>query len=276
MRNLARCVAIAAALIAVPICAAPNAGVPQEKMNGTWWDETPWRDPERGFNWYPDPNEEIEKKKAEDKPKPKTIYEMSTLEEIKKELERIKGVAVTNPTEANVYEFLKAQNWVMDKSSLFADVARRVVWANPDVNYSARSPVTNFAKANQVKRQSAQRDEVVRSLSQTHGILFFARSGCDFCKDQAPVLRAFSENTGMPVLAVSLDGAPIPMFPEAKPDNGISIMASGGNGINIVPAMFLIERSTKQMIPLGTGVLAAAELAERIRVLTTTKPGQEF
>lgn len=254
--------------------AAPNDGV---QSNGTWWQETPWADPERGFNWYPDPHEEVKEKKPDpEKQKPKTIYEMTTLEEIKKELERIKGVAVTNPTEANVYEFLKAQNWVMDKSSMFADVARRVVWANPDVNYSARSPVTNFAKANHVKRQNSQRDDVIRELAQTHGILFFARSDCAFCKDQAPVLRAFSQSTGMPILAVSLDGAPIPLFPEAKPDNGISILASGGNGINVVPAIFLVERATKQMIPIGTGVLAASEIAERIRVLTTTKPGQEF
>ena len=254
------------------------AAVPQSDGNaGNWWNATPWGDPDRGFNWYPDPREEArpaEAKKPE--PTPKTIYEMRTLEEIKKELDRIKGVAIVNPTEKNVYEFLKAQNWVMDKSSLFADVARRVVWANPDVNYAARSPTANFAAMNARQRRDKERDGNVVDLAQTHGILFFARSDCDFCHDQAPVLKAFSKKSGMPILTITLDGRPIHMFPDAKPDNGLSMMASGGNGIQTVPAIFLIERSTQQMIPLGTGVVAAEELSERIRVLTRTTPGQEF
>lgn len=243
----------------------------------SWWEESPWADPDRGFNWYPDPREEVrqqDKKKPEEKPK--TIYEMKTLDEVKKELDRLKGEAVVNPTEKNVLAFLKAQNFVMDKASMFADVSRRVVWANPEVNYAARSPTANFARDKAKDRVDVKRTDNLRALSETHGILFFARSDCDFCHDQAPVLKAFSHRSGIPILAVSLDGKPIPLFPDAKPDNGIAMMASGGNGIQTVPAVFLIDRKTQQMIPLGTGVIAGEELAERIRVLTTTAPGQEF
>jgi conjugal transfer pilus assembly protein TraF len=164
----------------------------------------------------------------------------------------------------------------MDKSSLFADVARRVVWTYPDVNYSARSPTVNYARANVKGRVDKQRKENIRELAQTHAILFFARSDCDFCHDQAPVLKTFSNNTGMQVLTISLDGGQIPMFPDAKLDNGISLMATGGNGISTVPALFLINRETHETIPLSTGVVAAEEIAERIRVLTLTTPGQEF
>lgn len=78
------------------------------------------------------------------------------------------------------------------------------------------------------------------------------------------------------LVTVSMDGGAIPLFPDAKPDNGISWLASSGNGINTVPAIFLIDRQTQQTIPLGTGIVAGEELAERIRVLTLTTPGQEF
>lgn len=266
--------------ILASICCFLTLGAQASTPDGkplNWWDDTPWGDPDRGFNWYPDPKEEIkrqEKNKTEQKPK--TIYEMTTLDEIKKELDRLKGQAVVNPTEANVLAFLKAQNFVMDKASLFADVSRRVVWANPEVNYAARSPTVSFARDRAKSRTDAKRDENLKSLAETHGILFFARSDCDFCHDEAPILKAFSLKTGMPVLTVSLDGKPIPLFPDAKPDNGISMLASNGNGIQTVPAMFLIDRKTRQMVPLGTGVIASDELAERIRVLTTTAPGQEF
>ena len=102
---------------------------------------------------------------------------MTTLEEIKKELERIKGVAVVNPTKENVLEFLRAQNFVMDKSAVFADVSRRVAWANPDVNYSSRSPVASFARGNERDRINAKRSQLLNDLSKTHALLYFARSG---------------------------------------------------------------------------------------------------
>lgn len=243
-----------------------------------WWEETPWGDPDRGFNWYPDPQELKPEKKEETPPppKPKTIYEMTTLEEIKKELDRLKGEAVVNPTEERILTFLRAQNWVMDKSSLFADMSRRVVWANPDVNYASRSTTVNYSLQKDRTRESEDREKTLKELVQTHGLLYFSRSDCKYCKDQGPILKAFSQRTGLSVLAVSLDGGPVAMFPEAKQDNGISMMASGGNGIETVPALFLVNRATRQMIPLGTGVIAAEEISERMRVLVKTKPGQEF
>ena len=271
MRNFKIFVAAVGCLFVLSGHAAVN-----DPPSSSWWDDSPWKDPDRGFNWYPDPKDESRPKEKKPEEKPKTIYEMTTLDEVKKELDRLKGEAVVNPTEKNVLAFLKAQNFVMDKASMFADVSRRVVWANPEVNYAARSPTVNFARDRDKTRTDTKRTENLKVLSETHGILFFARSDCDFCHDVAPVLRAFSQRSGIPVLAVSLDNKPIPMFPDAKPDNGISMMASGGNGIQTVPAMFLVERKTQQMIPIGTGVLASEEIAERIRVLTMTKPGEEF
>ena len=244
----------------------------------TWWDRSPWTEQERGFHFYPDPVDPRapEKKNEESPPKPKTIYQMTNLEDIKKELERLKGVAVINPTEKAVLEYLRAQNWVMDKSSMFADVSRRVVWANPDINYEARSPVANFSLQNKREREAAKREQLLKDLSTTHGILFFARSDCEFCKDQAKVLKGFLARSGIPILTISLDGGPISMFPDAKKDNGISMVVSGGNGIQQVPALFLIDKKTKATMALGAGVIAGDDIAERIKVLVTTKPGQEF
>ena len=243
----------------------------------SWWEDTPWGKPDRGFNWYPDNQTKKADKQAEnEQKKKKTIYEMSELEDIRKELEIIKGRAVVNPTEENVLEFLRAQNFVMDKSSTFADVSRRVVWANPDVNYNARSPVASFARSNERERKEKQKREMLAALSKTHGILYFGKSDCNYCRDQAPVLKAFSMDTGMEILPITLDGKPLFMFPDSKPDNGLSIIASRGEGIEIVPSVNLVERSSNRIIPLGSGVVAASDISERIRVLTSTIPGQEF
>jgi hypothetical protein len=40
--------------------------------------------------------------------------------------------------------------------------------------------------------------------------------------------------------------------------------------------MYLISRDQKQVIPLGAGVLAMDEIVERIRVLYSTKPGDDY
>jgi conjugal transfer pilus assembly protein TraF len=244
-------------------------------FRGTWWDESPWGDPERGFHWYPDPTAKPRPEKQEaEKQKPKAIYEMNSLDDINKELKRLKEQAILNPTEQNIHEFLKAQDWIMGKSATFADATRRVVWAKPDLNYQARSPAANFSRMKEYDRKSKSARKNVQDLAKNHGLIFFARSDCNFCHDQAPVLKWVESEMGIQVMAISLDGGPIPMYPDAKKDNGVSMMVSGGEGVSVVPAIYLVNRETKEVIPLGTGVIAGEELAERIWTLTKTKPGE--
>lgn len=242
----------------------------------SWYEKPLWTDPERGYFWYPDPALEQPKKPKEPGKKPKTLYEMTDMEEVQKEFNRIKSAAILNPSEKNVLEFLRAQNWMMERASLFADVSRRVVWANPDVNYNVKSPTANFARSNQNDRTFKQRKETMQALAKDHGLLFFARSDCNFCHDQAPVLRGLEKEYGFPVIAISLDGGAIPLFPEAKRDNGISMVITGGQGVQVVPALYLVNRLTLEANMIGSGVVAASDIAERIRVITNTKPGEEF
>ena len=65
------CVAAAAPAVtgpgAVPGMAAPTGAMAAQSQR-TWWDDTPWLDPERGFHWYPDPAAPKPEKKAEEKP----------------------------------------------------------------------------------------------------------------------------------------------------------------------------------------------------------------
>ncbi len=254
--------------------AALSAPSPSGSESG-WWEDTPWRNPDRGFNWYPpDTPPKKADKKAADKPKP--IKDMKTMEELQKELARLKDLAIMQPTQANVRSYLEAQTYVMDKSSLFADVARRVVWATPSVDYNSRSPTATFAQLSKKDMRSAAQAQTLAELSRDFGLMFFFRSDCPYCHQQAPVLRLLEQQYGMPVMGVSMDGGGLPQFPDARRDNGISMIVSGGQGIQTVPALFLVHRETRQAVPIGTGALAIDEIVERIRVLTRTRPGQEF
>ena len=198
------------------------------------------------------------------------------MDDIRKEINRLKDLAVLQPTETNVHNYLAAQNFIMNKSATFADTARRVVWQNPDVDYNTRSPTANFALSTKNDLLLAQQHQVLGALAQNYGLMFFFRSDCPYCHQEAPVLKMLQAQYGLPILAVSMDGGGMPGYPDAKVDNGISMTVSGGHGIDTVPALFLVNRQTLQAIPIGSGILAEDEIVERIRVLTQTRPGQEF
>jgi conjugal transfer pilus assembly protein TraF len=239
-----------------------------------WWERPLWTDPERGFNWYPPPRATIpetpQPEEAPVHPKPKSIYEMTSMEEVQKELKRLRDIAILNPTDAHVLDYLKAQTWSYDKSQKFANVATRVAWQNPSVDYNNKSPFANFAIQAKDARKTRDREETMRELAQNHGLFFFARSDCEFCRDQAPVLRYLTQKYGMEVLGISLDGLPLSYFPEAAPDNGVSLNITGGAGIQTVPALYLVSRDSKEIVPVGTGVLSAEEITRRIFILTKT------
>ena len=249
----------------------------------SWWNDSPWANPDRGFNWYPPDAPRVPKKiepAAKPAPRapapPKNIREMKSVEEIRKELVRLRDVAIMTPTQANVLAYLDANNFMMDKSSTFSDTWRRVVWQNPQVDYNTRSPVASFAQTALKDKRQIDQGAVMAALAKTHGVLFFYRSDCEFCKLQAPIMQMLNQRYGIEVLAVSVDGGGIREFPNAKLDNGISLVVTQGRGVQTVPALFLVSRDQKQVLQLGSGVLAMDEIVERARVLTTTQVGEAF
>ena len=256
----------------------------------SWWNSDVWKNPDRGFNWYPpdappkkeEPKKEEPKKEEEKKVEvkkaevPKDIKKMKTVAEIKVEVNRLRDVAIMNPTQENMYAYLSANQYVMDKSAYFTDMWRRTVWQNPEIDYNVRSPQANFAQVALKDSKNMQSDALMARLSKTHGIVFFFRSDCEFCHMQAPIVRMLKDQYQIEVLPVSLDGRGIKEFPQVRPDNGISMVLSRGRGIDTVPAMFLVSRDKKEIVPLGAGVLAMDEMVERIRVLYATKPGDDF
>lgn len=138
----------------------------------SWWNGTPWVRPDRGFNWYPP--DAPPKKPAKKAEKPKSIKEMVTMEDLQKEVNRLKNAAIMKPTEANVRNYLEAQTYVMDKGSFFADVARRVAWQTPSVDYNNRSPTANYALLEKNDRLKREQYQAISHLGRDFGLLFFS------------------------------------------------------------------------------------------------------
>ena len=89
-----------------------------------------------------------------------------------------------------------------------------------------------------------------------------------------PVTEPDLTRHGLDVLAVSLTGEALEGWPEAVADNGRA--ARLGLGDAPVPALVLFDTKTQRVRPVGFGVMAEDEMAERIYALTALEPGHDY
>jgi conjugal transfer pilus assembly protein TraF len=240
-----------------------------------WWDRSAWENPERSYQWYPPERAarpEAEQPATLPPPPRRSIRELTTTKEIREELDRLRDAAVIDPTMETVRTYLAAQQYVMEKGSTFADVARRVVWETAELDYSLRRPTNALAIDAFKSERRETRERAIARLAKENGLFFFFRGDCPYCHQLAPVLKYLQDVHGIEVFAVSLDGGRLSQFPEPRPDNGISRVLE----VSQVPALFLSSKTERRVQPIGYGVLAADEILERMYVLTQLKPGEDF
>ena len=133
-----------------------------------------------------------------------------------------RDAAIDDPTPENVALYLYLQRVALDKSSRFAAATQRAVQLDPFLDEITQRPTATFA-ANLTNRQAGeQRDAALARIAERAGVLFFFRSDCPYCEAQAPLLKLLENRFGFSVLAVSLDGAPLPggEFPAVPPGPG--------------------------------------------------------
>jgi hypothetical protein len=85
-------------------------------------------------------------------------------------------------------------------------------------------------------------------------------------KEVYDFLRSASAKYGIKVVAISVDGGPIPGFADARRDNGIATTLR----VSQVPAVYLAQPFTGKITPIGFGVLSEAQLVERISMVTAS------
>lgn len=193
---------------------------------------------------------------------------------ITQRLDELKARAVLEPTEANVTAYIRYQREQLDRASMFSDVWQRAVWQDPALDYTLQRPVSSLGKRAWLDNRKAEEEATLRHLSQRYGIFYFYAQSCGACEVFAPILKAVSDKGGFDVVAVSMDGGPNRVFPRYVVDTGQ--YARMGLTSRATPALVLYDTVTKRPVPIGTGILSADEITERIFVLTNTRPGSGF
>ena len=220
-----------------------------------------WLRNREGWFWYRDPPV------AAPRPAPpanKPPRELVEFEAMQKRLEDLKRIAVMNPTDANLTAYMRYQRLVMDKSGHFAERWQRLVWTVPELDYGLTGRPTNALAINVFDEQQRDRQaQTLRSLAASHGLIFVFRGDCPHCHRFAPILKRFEQEFGFTVLAISMDGRAIPEYPNAQPDNGMAARLNA----TAVPALYLTAPATRQIVPVGFGVMSMTDLVERIAAL---------
>ena len=194
--------------------------------------------------------------------------------ELRRVLEDARAEAILDPTPAKVTAYLRLQRETLQRAAAFSDAFRRTVWATPALDYTLKRPVGALAKQVWSDQRREARDSALARLGERYGLIYLGHAGCAGCRVFGPLLRAFAMRHGLDVLAVSLTGEALEGWPEAVADNGRAARLGLGNAP--VPALVLFDAQTKRVLPVGFGVLAEDQVAERIYALTDLEPGHDY
>ena len=255
---------VAVLLVATMLCVyaspVPGAG-DQPRIAADPHDAAYWLRHREGWFWYRDPPRRAPRPKPDAAKPPRELIEFEAMQE---RLENLKRIAIMNPSDANLVAYMRYQRMVMDRSEHFAQRWQRLVWRVPDLDYGLTGRPTNAMAINVFDEQQRDRQKrSVESLAATHGLIFVFRGDCPHCHRFAPILKRFEEAFGFTVLAISLDGRALPEYPNARPDNGMAARLNA----TAVPALYLTAPATREIIPVGFGVMSMSELVERLAAL---------
>ena len=231
-----------------------------------------------GWHFYCDREEEAD----EDARRPDTAAPSSPasgsatarIAAMRARLDEARAEAILDPTPEKVAAYLELQRAALQSAAVFSDAFRRTVWATPALDYTLTRPVGALAKRLWSDERREARDRALAGLGERYGLIYLGRADCGGCRVFGPLLRAFAMRHGLDVLAVSLTGEALEGWPEAVPDDGRA--ARLGLAGTPVPALVLFDIETKRVLPVGFGVLAEDQIAERIFVLTQLETGHDY
>ena len=252
-------------------------GAPAAAAEWRSWCGAPGSGSALGWHFYCDRAEDPPEAEPVPRPAPPVADERPAVERIqamRKALEEARAAAIIDPTPDKVAAYLRLQQETLQRAAAFSDAFRRTVWATPELDYTLRRPVGALAKQVWSDGRRQARDAALARLGERYGLIYLGHAGCAACKVFGPLLRAFASRHGLDVLAVSLTGEALEGWPEAVADNGRAARLGLGNAP--VPALVLFDTANRRVMPVGFGLMAEDQMAERIYALTALEPGHDY
>lgn len=208
-----------------------------------------WHDRKcEGWAWYED-------KKEIEEQKPKKEESLSKLDKATKEVEeaqkRLKGflaLALLDPTDENIENYLVEQKKWLEKSQLMSKKWEKAVLTNPELNHVLQFPISQYGSKVRIQEKQNQTKGLIADLKEDHSLIFFYQGQNPESKAFAKVAKRFSVKHDYDLVAVSTDGTILEDFPNSIVNNKLP------KEVQAFPAIFIFDENKKEMIPISYGL----------------------
>ena len=140
---------------------------------------------------------------------------------------------------------------------------------HPELNYSLDHPTNQVGIQIYQEEESKKKDTAIQVFKKQYGLFFFYKSTCPYCKRFAPILASFALRYGLAIIPITLDGIPLPEFPNTRNDTG---QASKFH-VSMTPALFAVNPYTQKAFPVAYGLTSETELRDNIYKIMTQYQG---
>lgn len=192
------------------------------------------------------------------------------------EVDEIKYKAVLDPTPENVQAYMEIQKQIGDQAGVFTETWQRVLYGTPHLDANTEYPLASAGIGVYQEQLKAARQAALERTAATRGILYIfeGSEACGICRVQGEVLQDMRARYGIEILAVSKDGGGDVNFPDAVVDAGQ--LEAMGLADFPAPTIALINPNTKEVDVIGSGLLTADQVLERVYVVTEVPEGQRY
>lgn len=222
-----------------------------------------------GWHWYQDPVFKLPEAPKESAPGSKSAT--AIIEEYKKRLEHTLHLALVEPSYKNVKAYQLMQKDLTERSEQFAKTWMQVVYQNPELDHTLVSPVNQQGRHIHLDQEKLAMQETIATLKDQYGLFFFFSSSCQYCHQFAPIVEQFATSYGWKVVAISLDGDPIPQVKHFMPDNGLAAKWQ----VQVLPSLFAVNPQTGHILPVAFGLTSIDQIETRIMALINTEDHHE-
>ena len=220
-----------------------------------------------GWSCFESLNKKPPEKKEENKQVPKKQLSredklLQKLAKYKEDLDRAKKVAIVSLDDRDIYKFHAMKNQMLAHAISFEEKSRKIMYLNRELDLTNIKPVNQIGRSLQEKIRRKNITKLMQKLAKEWGFFYFYQSGCEVCKEYAPVIKGFAEKYGFEVMAISIDGQKIKEFPNSVVDQG----QAQHLGVTHTPTVFFVNPNTDEKIAIYS-IRSYSEIEDRIYFL---------
>ena len=220
-------------------------------LQASWYDQ-------KFEGWYYFEEKPTRNKDSEEHLTPQAAQSM--LEKEKALLKQLLSLALIQPTEQNVQNYMQRQKAWIEQSGEFAATWGQVLLQNPLLGDFLTNPTTSYGIQAKKHLELETKKAFLKTLSKDHFLVFFFKGADYYSAQSARVVKLFADMNQWNVKAVSLDGVGVQEFPDFEIDKGLSQTFA----VKAAPSMFVVDPYSDQAIPVGAGLISVSQLEEQI------------